>query len=81
MNCYDCATNGDCNPAVATCIDCGAGLCLEHAVVLPHHLTRVEIINRRVDVEPPARLMYCDTCATAHDAVIHHSTHHHVAAS
>ena len=53
MNCYDCATIGHQNSAVATCIDCGAGVCVEHVVVVPHHLTRVEIINRRVNVEPP----------------------------
>ena len=31
MNCYDCATIGHHNPAVAICIDCGAGMCLDHA--------------------------------------------------
>lgn len=69
MNCYDCATIGHQNSAVATCIDCGAGVCVEHVIVVPHHLTRVEIINLRVNVEPPARLMYCETCLAAHRAV------------
>ena len=70
MNCYDCAFTGNQHPAVATCIDCGAGLCLDHAVVSPHHLTRVELLDLRVNVEPPARLIHCETCAAAHDAVV-----------
>jgi hypothetical protein len=69
MNCYDCATIGHQYAAVATCIDCGGGVCVEHVVVVPHHLTRVEVINRRVSVEPAARLMYCETCLAAHRAV------------
>jgi hypothetical protein len=76
MNCYDCAIIGRDNPAVATCIGCGAGLCREHVVVGVHHLTRVAVINRVENVEPPARLMYCDTCAAAHDAVAHRSANH-----
>jgi hypothetical protein len=77
MNCYDCATTAHYNPAVAICIDCGAGLCIEHAVVVQHHLTRVAVINRIENVEPPARLLYCETCAAAHDAVVHRSAHRH----
>ncbi len=73
MNCYDCAFNGNRHLAVATCVDCGAGLCLDHAVVFPHHLTRVELLDLRVNVEPPARLIYCETCAAAHDAVVGHA--------
>jgi hypothetical protein len=72
MNCYDCAITGHHNPAVATCIDCGAGLCLDHAIVASHHLTHVGVINRVEIIEPPARLMYCHTCAAAHDAAAHH---------
>ena len=55
MNCYDCAFNGIPPSAVATCLDCGAGLCLDHAVVSPHHLTHgaLEPADLRVNVEPP----------------------------
>jgi hypothetical protein len=35
MNCYECATLGHSTAAVAACIDCGAGLCVEHAVIAP----------------------------------------------
>ena len=75
MNCYDCATTGHHNSAVAICIDCGAGQCLDHAVVAPHNLTRVAVINRRENIEPAARLMYCKTCATAHDAAAQRAGH------
>jgi hypothetical protein len=68
MNCYDCSITGHDTPAVATCIHCGAGLCIEHAIVAPHHLTRPGLINRLETVEPPARLVHCETCAAAHDA-------------
>lgn len=30
MNCYECAKEGDEKQAVATCMDCNAGLCLNH---------------------------------------------------
>ena len=33
MNCFDCALDGAVTPAVAVCDDCGAGVCIEHAVV------------------------------------------------
>ncbi len=81
MNRSDCTTTANCSPVVAICIDCGAGLCIEHAVVVQHHVTRLAAINRIENVDPPARLMYCETGAVAHDAVAHHSTHRHVAAS
>lgn len=32
MNCYDCATAGDQRHAAAVCVDCGAAVCIEHAV-------------------------------------------------
>ncbi|WP_326686531.1 MULTISPECIES: DUF2180 family protein [unclassified Streptomyces] len=30
MNCYDCHNEGTTTPAVATCVDCGAGACTRH---------------------------------------------------
>jgi hypothetical protein len=69
MNCYDCATLGHSREAVAACIDCGAGLCVEHAVVAPRYLTRMAVINRLVTVEPPARAMRCEICAAAQEAL------------
>ena len=77
MNCFDCNHPGLAVAAVAICHDCGAGVCADHAVVRPHHLTRTATINRIIVVEPPARLIRCVTCATAHDAVDHPVEPHH----
>ena len=32
MNCYDCAVSGAYRDAVAVCADCGAAVCVEHAI-------------------------------------------------
>ena len=69
MNCFDCSLVGAVISAVALCHDCGAGVCLEHAVVRPRHLTRTVPLNRLIEVEPPARLIRCHTCTAAHDAI------------
>ena len=68
MNCYDCASTGVVTPAIAVCDDCGAGVCIEHAVVRHRRLTRTVALNRQIEVEPPARLVRCETCTAAHDA-------------
>ena len=68
MNCYDCAVTADHRAAVAVCADCGAGVCLEHAVSNRHWLTRGAPINRAVPVDPPARVIRCGTCQAAHAA-------------
>ena len=77
MNCLDCALDDRGAVAIAVCHACGAGVCVEHAVVRAHHLVRIVTINRPVPVEPPARLVWCPTCACAHDAVDHHDRAHH----
>jgi hypothetical protein len=68
MNCYDCATAGDHRQAVAVCVDCGAAVCIEHATSTQHWLTRTQTIMRIERVEPPARVIRCETCHTAHAA-------------
>ena len=81
MNCFDCALVGDVTSAVAFCHDCGAGMCLEHAVARQRHLTRTVPLIRLIEVEPPARIIRCTTCTAAHDAVNRGATptHHHAA--
>ena len=69
MNCLDCAANGQVTPAVGVCHDCGAGVCVDHVVSRDRPLTRLEGIGMKVKVEPPARLVRCEVCATAVDAV------------
>lgn len=70
MNCFDCAAIGHTAPAVAVCVDCGAGMCADHAHLTPHWLTRSAVINRVEVVEPPARVLRCSVCQTAQDAAI-----------
>ena len=73
MNCFDCAADApsEMRPAIAACVHCGAALCAEHATVTVHHLTRVQPLNQIVAVEPPARRIYCPTCAAAIEAQAH----------
>jgi hypothetical protein len=65
MNCLDCATTHIDRAAVGTCIDCGAAVCADHAVVRSRHLTRTAVINRQVPVEPAARVFRCRICDAA----------------
>ena len=76
MKCFDCSSLGHSTDAVAVCADCGAALCPDHSHVSAHWLTRTEVINRTVIVEPPARTIRCNVCQTAHDAA---ATSHHQA--
>ena len=69
MNCLDCAAHGQVKPALGVCHDCGAGVCADHVVSRDRHLTRLEGIGMKVKVEPPARLLRCEVCTTAVDAV------------
>ena len=68
MNCYDCAAVGDQRTAVAVCQDCGAAVCVEHAVRTQHWLTRTQAIMRVERVEPATRLIRCEACHVAHVA-------------
>jgi len=81
MNCFDCALAGAATSAVAFCHDCGAGVCLEHAVARQRHLTRTVPLSRLIEVEPAARLIRCHTCTAAHDAAHRAAapTRHHAA--
>ena len=77
MNCLDCATaNIIDEPAIGNCIDCGSGVCLEHAVVRERHLTKTALVNRDVAVEPAARVLRCHVCDAArvaqHDRQLGH---------
>ena len=52
MHCLDCAMNALDRDAVAVCAHCGAGVCLDHAVVVPHRLTRPAVLLRQDPVDP-----------------------------
>ena len=77
MNCLDCTLAGATTPAVATCHSCGAAVCADHAVIQPHYLQRVVPLNRLIPIEPPARVIACEVCAAAEDAVQHPEPAHH----
>ena len=70
MNCYDCTMDGVARAAVATCVDCGAGVCLEHSTTQRRWLTRTLPINGVETVYPAARQIRCLTCTTAQQAAV-----------
>jgi hypothetical protein len=70
MNCYDCAVTARFSEAVGICSDCGSGVCIEHAVMAAHHLTRLAVIDRVERVDPSARVLRCETCSLAHEAAV-----------
>ncbi len=71
MECLDCIlSEGRPTPAVGVCVDCGAGVCSHHAVIVEHHLTRPAAIMREIPVEPAARLVRCERCHAARQAVL-----------
>jgi hypothetical protein len=69
MNCLDCARREQrAAPAIAACIECGAGVCDRHAVERAVPLVRIESIGREVPVEPRARALRCARCDVARQA-------------
>jgi hypothetical protein len=70
VNCLDCVTDFRLQiAAVAVCTGCGAAVCGEHAQVREQTLTRLVpggMAAMTVPVTPPARLVRCLRCDTAH---------------
>ena len=79
--CLDCAETGrPYNDVVGVCHECGAAVCLEHAVITKRVLTRPAAIMREDPVDPPARLITCVRCHEALEAAHgRHGTHTAVA--
>ena len=75
MNCLDCNDPTTHVPAVAVCHDCGAGICAEHANIDTEYLTRMVPLGMRVAVEPPGRIIRCNTCTNARQAVRNAASH------
>jgi hypothetical protein len=69
MNCLECALQDRVTSEAGLCHDCGAGICLDHAVIRDRHLTRIMTIALELRVEPPARIVRCERCSAAVDAV------------
>jgi hypothetical protein len=68
MNCYDCVIKNTTKPAIAIRHDCGAGICADHVNIEPKYLTRIFPLGMPVAVEPPGRIIRCNTCANANNA-------------
>lgn len=66
MDCFDCAEQNTNAPAVGTCTDCGAGMCLQHA-----HAERRPVTCRITagmapvhhPAQQPARTLRCPSCS------------------
>jgi hypothetical protein len=65
MYCMECANSEVDKVAVALCHCCSAGLCLEHAVVMPKRLERMTPLCKVEELPIPARAILCHECRTA----------------
>jgi hypothetical protein len=61
VNCLDCALDGGSVHAVAICVDCGAAICPDHAVIHERVLVRTGVLLREEPVVPAARVVHCAT--------------------
>ncbi|QGK68696.1 DUF2180 family protein [Allosaccharopolyspora coralli] len=72
MHCFDCAEQNTERPAVATCSDCSAGVCAQHAYV-DRRPVACRMTAGMVPVQQPtrqtARILRCPSCAQIHAAV------------
>jgi len=59
MNCYDCKVQGNIEPAVATCANCGAGMCAAHTRAEDNTTTQAGIGK---PVHTTNRKLVCLTC-------------------
>ena len=70
VNCLDClADRAHAVPAVGVCSDCGAGVCLEHAVLVARRLEAQGHLGRRIPLPRAGRLLRCGVCQAAHVSV------------
>lgn len=67
MNCYDCSTLGRSEPATAVCMDCGAGICGDHAVEHHQRVATACTWNHLATTYIQQRRIRCIECATAMD--------------
>ena len=64
MQCYDCAVEERTTTAVVMCSTCGAGLCLDHAI-LGHADEWTATVGNPTAMRLPGRRFLCRTCATS----------------
>lgn len=72
MHCFDCAEQNVERLAVGVCIDCGAGVCAEHAHAVRHHAT-CRMTHGMAAVQLPARttarILRCPSCTEVRTTV------------
>ncbi|WP_263730514.1 DUF2180 family protein [Cellulomonas sp. SG140] len=69
MQCFECMTRGSqFTPAVAVCTTCGAGLCIDHAVV-GHAATWLSTPGNPAPRRLPGRRLLCPECASGSSGV------------
>ena len=65
MVCYECSLTGNRRDAVGLCHFCSAGLCTEHANVVPEEIRTQVAIVKTVVMPRKARRLLCSTCRAA----------------
>ncbi|WP_338596779.1 DUF2180 family protein [Saccharopolyspora sp. SCSIO 74807] len=71
MHCFDCAGRNVEQPAVGACMDCGAGVCAQHAHA-DHRPVTCRMVGLTVVEHPtrlPARILRCPSCTQVRAAV------------
>jgi hypothetical protein len=68
MNCYECGSRGVAEAAVGACVNCGAGVCADHA----HPEEQFGTMSGNSIRFMPTRKLFCVTCD---DALAHRPVH------
>jgi hypothetical protein len=63
MNCLDCSIQNLSSPAVAICVNCGAGVCAQHAQTLDRPVSHPASVGNWTSSQ--TRAIACAACATA----------------
>jgi hypothetical protein len=67
MLCMECAELGERHEAIGICHSCSAGLCLDHAVVVPKPLEHLTPLCGSEELPLSARTVFCRICKAAFD--------------
>jgi len=65
MNCFDCSRRGATEVAIASCVNCGAGVCPDHVVEDETTITRIVGLGLEQALPLKARRILCEKCEAA----------------
>ncbi len=65
MQCFECTDEMATTSAVAICVSCGAGLCLQHTLT-GHQEEPVVSVGNPASRRLPGRRLFCSACAPAY---------------